>query len=93
MVQTEELEPRYDRRLSDLITAAFFEACRAGSLDAAAHLVAALEAQVRRSVRLRNIEEREDGDDVAAVQARLRREVTRLHEVDAGSIAASRNER
>ena len=78
----EALEPRYTRRLSDLITAAFYEACRAGSLDAAAQLVLALECEVTRSTNLPLAEQREDGDDVDAVHARLNREVTRLHAIE-----------
>lgn len=83
----ETLEPKYARRLSDLITTAFYEACRAGSLDAAANLVIALECEVNRSIRLRDAENREDGDDVAAVHSRLQREVIRLHAIQTSADA------
>lgn len=83
----EALEPRYARRLSDLITAAFYEACRAGSLDVAAQLVVALECEVTRSICLPGADQREDGDDTAAVHARLQREVTRLHAVQTSAEA------
>ena len=86
----EALEPGYDRRLSDLITAAFHEACRAGSLDAAAQLVVALECEVERSIRMVSADRREDGDDVAAVRARLQREVTRLHAIQTATEAGAR---
>ena len=72
-------EPRYARSLSDLITAAIYEACRAGNLDAADQLVVALRYEVTRSICLFGAERREDGDDVAAVQAKLERELTGLH--------------
>lgn len=68
-------EPRYTRRLSDLITASFFEACRIGNLDAARQLMEALECEVMRSVRVAGVEDRYDGDDLAAVQARYAQEV------------------
>lgn len=83
----EALEPRYSRRLSDLITAAFHEACRAGSLGAAAQLVFALECEVERSIRMVSADRREDGDDVAAVRSRLQREVTRLHAIQTSTEA------
>lgn len=70
-------EPRYTRRLSDQITASFYEACRIGNLDAAGHLVQALECEVARSTRVAGVEERYDGDDAAAVQARYASEVTK----------------
>lgn len=82
------LEPRYARRLSDLITAAFYEACRAGNLDAAEQLVVALEYEVTRSVRLIGADRREDGDDVAAVHARLQRELTRLRVIQTSACGA-----
>ena len=68
-------EQRYTRRLSDQITASFYEACRIGNLDAAAHLAAALECEVVRSVRVAGVEDRYDGNDIAAVQARYELEV------------------
>ena len=72
-------EPRSVCRLSDLITAAFHGACRAGNLVAAEQLVVALEYEVTRSICLTGADRRVDGDDVAAVHARLKREFTRLH--------------
>ena len=86
----EALEPSYSRRLSDLVTAAFHEACRAGSLGAAAQLVFALECEVARSIRMVSEDRREDGDDVAAVRARLQREVTRLHAIQTSIEAGAR---
>ncbi len=68
-------EQRYTRRLSDQITASFYEACRIGNLDAAAHLAAALECEVVRSVRVAGVEDRYDGNDIAAVQARYELEM------------------
>ena len=68
-------EPRYTRRISDQITTSFYEACRIGNLDAAGHLVQALECEVARSIRVAGVEERFDGDDAAAVQARYELEV------------------
>ena len=63
-------EPRYTQRLSDQITASFYEACRIGNLDAAGQLAEALECEVMRSIRVAGVEERFDGDDAAAVRAR-----------------------
>ncbi len=74
----EQLEPRYSRRLSDLIAMAFYKACEMGSLDAATHLSHALDFEVERSMRLRT-DERDDGDDRAAVQARLEFEIQKAH--------------
>ena len=92
MSDTEEAsEPRSVRRLSDLITAAFYGACRAGNLDAAEQLVVALEYEVERSTRIVGADRREDGDDVAAVHARLRRELTRLHVVQTSADADARD--
>lgn len=73
-MDNEELEPRYYRRLSDLITVAFYKACEVGSLDAAAHLADALELEVTRSIRLRK-DGRDDGDDRIAVRTRLQMEL------------------
>ena len=75
-----EVEPRYDRRLSDQITASFYEACRIGNLDAAWQLMQALEWEVARSTVLFRADMREDGDDLAAVQARYRLESSRRGE-------------
>ncbi len=86
----EHLEPRYARRLSDLIAATFHQACRSGSLDTAAQLVLALECEVAHSIRMVGADRREDGDDVAAVRARLRREVVRLQAVETASEATPR---
>ena len=70
-------EPRYERRLSDQITAAFYEACRIGNLDAARHLMRALEWELARSTLLLAADQREDGDDAAAVRARYELEISR----------------
>lgn len=70
-------EPRYARRLSDQITAAFYEACRIGNLDAANHLMRALEWEVARATLLSTADQREDGNDAAAVRARYELEVSR----------------
>lgn len=63
-------EPRYARRLSDLITTSFYEACRIGNLDAARQLMEALECEVLRSICLAGVEKRHSGDDLDAVQTR-----------------------
>ena len=68
-------EPRYTRRLSDLIAASFFEACRIGNLDAAKQLMEALDCEVMRSIRVAGVEDRYDGDDLATVQTRYAQEV------------------
>lgn len=78
-------EPRYTRRLSDLITNSFYEACRIGNLDAARQLMEALECEVMRSIRVAGVEERYDGDDLAAVQARYALEAAKLTLERAGS--------
>lgn len=75
-----EIEPRYDRRLSDQITTSFYEACRIGNLDAAWQLMQALEWEVARSTVLFQADMREDGNDLAAVQARYRLEASRRGE-------------
>ena len=75
-----EIEPCYDRRLSDQITASFYEACRIGNLDAACQLMHALEWEVARSTVLFRADMREDGNDLAAVQARYRLESSRCGE-------------
>ena len=77
------LEPRYTRRISDKMTVAFYAACEIGNLEAAAHLLTALECEVARSVRLGR-DKREDGDDLAAVRARLQLERSRHPEQSAG---------
>jgi len=74
--QQNGMEPRYERRLSDRVSTAFFEACRIGNLDAARHLLIALEYEVQRSIRLGR-DKREDGDDLAIVRARLELELLR----------------
>lgn len=71
----EDIEPRYARRLADQIATSFYEACRIGNLDAARHLMQALEWEVARSTILLKTDGREDGDEVAAVRARYEREV------------------
>ena len=68
-------ESRYTRRLSDQITASFYEACRIGNLDVARQLAEALECEVLRSIRVAGVEDRYDGDDAAAVQARYASEL------------------
>ena len=73
----QQSEPRYAARQSDQITASFYEACRIGNLDAASQLAQAREFEVARSTRLSKADEREDGDDLAAVRARLRLELAR----------------
>lgn len=77
-------KPRYIRRLSDQITASFYEACRIGNLDAARQLMEALEFEVLRSIRVAGVEDRDDGDDAAAVQARYALEVKRRRQDDNG---------
>jgi len=72
-----EVEPRYGQRLSDQITASFYEACRIGNLDAAWQLMQALEWEVARSTLLFRPDIREDGDDLAAVHARYELETGR----------------
>ena len=64
------------RRLSDKLTIAFYAACEIGNLHAAGHLLTALECEVARSVRLGR-DKREDGNDLAAVRARLQLELNR----------------
>ena len=64
-------EPRFTNRLSDQITASFYESCRIGNLEAASQLAQALEVEVERSARLAATDGRDDGDDLAAVRARL----------------------
>lgn len=77
LVQEGELEPRFIRRLSDQITTSFYDACMIGNLDAARQLMLALELVVARSTRSLTNENRDDGDDVAAVHARFELEVKR----------------
>ena len=78
-------EPRYTRRLSDLIATSFYEACRMGNLDAARQLMEALECEVARSVRVAGVEERYDGDDLATVQVRYVQELRKQLRERAGS--------
>ncbi len=73
----QEAESRYANRLSDQITASFYESCRIGNLEAAGQLAQALETEVARSTRLAGTDGREDGDDLAAVRARLAVELAR----------------
>ena len=73
----QQSEPRYTHRQADQITASFYEACRIGNLDAAGQLMRTLEFEVARSTRLSKADEREDGDDLAAVRARLQLELAR----------------
>ena len=82
-------EPRYTRRLSDLITTSFYEACRIGNLDIARQLMEALDCEVMRSIRVAGVDDRYDGDDLASVQARYAQEVTKraLERVGSGSSA------
>ena len=86
-----EIEPRYARRLSDQITASFFEACRIGNLDAARQLMEALDWEVARSTVLFRADGREDGDDLAAVQARYEIEVARREEASESGRTAPRS--
>ena len=79
-------EPRYTRRLSDQITASFYEACRIGNLDVARQLMEALECEVLRSIRVAGIEDRYDGDDAAAVQARYELEVKKREQKRDGGV-------
>ena len=72
-----ESDARYSQRLSDQITTSFYEACKLGSLEAAKHLVTALECEVVRSTHLAGPDGRQDGDDLIAVRARLGREMQR----------------
>ena len=72
-----DIEPRYARRLADQIATSFYEACRIGNLDAARHLMQALEWEVARSTLLFRADIREDGDDLAAVHARYELETGR----------------
>jgi len=85
-----EIEPRYARRLSDQITASFYEACRIGNLDAASQLMRALDWEVARSTVLFRADWREDGDDVAAVHARYDLEVSRREETSGSGRTAPR---
>ena len=78
-------EPRHRRRLTDQITASFYEACRIGNLDAAKHLVEALECEVKRSIRVAGVDRRHDGDDIAAVRARYECEVGKQEQEQARS--------
>ena len=75
-------EPRYIRRLADQITASFYEACRIGNLDVARQLMEALEFEVLRSIVVAGVEDRYNGDDAAAVQARYALEVKRRQQDD-----------
>ena len=58
-------EPRYTRRLSDQITASFYEACRIGNLIAAEHLMQALECEVTRSIIVAGVDDRYNGDGLS----------------------------
>ena len=73
------LEPRYTRRLSDKLAIAFYAACDIGNLESATHLLAALEFEVIRSMRLRQ-DAREDGNDLDAIRARLALERRKMPE-------------
>ena len=73
----EVVEPRFLRRLSDRITIVFYEACRTTSIRAARHLAVALELQVAHSVSLSAVDTRDDGNDLAAVRARLAAELAK----------------
>ena len=78
----QQAEPRYMNRQSDQIAAAFYEACRIGNLDAASQFMQALEAEVAQSARPSEADQREDGNDLAAVRARFALEVARKERVD-----------
>lgn len=71
--EASDLEPRYTRRLSDKMVVAFYAACTIGNLEAATQLLSALECEVARSTNLGR-DGREDGNDLAAVRARLQLE-------------------
>ena len=72
-----ELEPRYTRRLADQFATSFYKACKVGNLGAAEYLMMELEHEVARSIDRAGIDQREDGNEVAAVHARFEREVNR----------------
>jgi len=88
----EDIEPRYARRLADQIATSFYEACRIGNLEAARHLMQALEWEVARSTILFQTEGREDGDEVAAVRARYEREVRQRGESPEPDYCVQRSE-
>ena len=85
-----EIEPRYARRLSDQITASFYEACRIGNLDAASQLMRALDWEIARATVLFRADWREDGDDADAVHARYELEVSRREEASESGRTALR---
>ena len=78
-------EPRYTRRLSDLITTSFYEACRIGNLDAARQLMEALKCEVLRSIRVAGVEDRYDGNDADAVMARYELELRKRQQELSGA--------
>ena len=88
-----EAAGRYSQRLADQITTLFYEACKLGSLETANRLAEALECEVLRSTRLVDGDGRQDGDDLVAVRARLRREVRRqlLNPVKDNTAASNSN--
>jgi len=88
----QDIEPRYARRLADQIATSFYEACRIGNLDAARHLMQALEWEVARSTTLFRTDGREDGDEIAAVRARYDREVRQRDEPPGPAQSAQRPE-
>ncbi len=72
-----EFEPRYTRRLADQFTILFYKACKAHKLGAAKYLMLGLEREVARSTDRVAVDQREDGNEVAAVHARFEREMYR----------------
>ena len=82
-------DPVHFRRLSDQITTSFYEACQLGSLETARRLMQALECEAARAASLLKADGREDGNDVAAVQARFTLEMRkREREAAAGEKTA-----
>ena len=72
-----ELEPRYTRRLADRFAISFYKACKVGNLCAAEYLMLALEREVACSTDRAGADQREDGNEVAAVHTRFEQEVHR----------------
>ena len=73
-------EPSHTRRLSDQITASFYEACRIGNLHAARQLAEALDCEVARSARLIGTDRRKSDDGRAAVWARYELELAKAQQ-------------
>ena len=73
-------KPSRTRRLSDQITASFYEACRIGNLHAARQLAEALDCEVARSTRQVGTDRRENDGGRAAVWARYELEVAKARQ-------------